>query len=80
MLNRSVLFAMANRLHYRAGLSRSAALSHAWELVRVKEPEYTKTRESAMRSASGYWGDWPSAGCTVFRPGWSGSRGTPRTR
>jgi len=44
MVNRSVLFAMANRLHYRGGMPRSEALSLAWQLARAERPEYTKAR------------------------------------
>jgi hypothetical protein len=38
------LMQMANRLHYQGGLSRSAALTVAWNLVRSDDLEYTKTR------------------------------------
>lgn len=44
MIDRQMLFQIANRLHYRAGLSRSAALVVAWNLSRKQEPEYTKAR------------------------------------
>ena len=44
MVNRSLLFAMANRLHYRGGMPRGEALSLAWQLARAEEPEYTKAR------------------------------------
>jgi len=38
------LMQMANRLHYQGGLSRSAALTVAWNLVRSDDLEYTKAR------------------------------------
>ena len=44
MFNRQMLFQMANRLYYQAELSRSAALTVAWNLVRSQDPEYTKAR------------------------------------
>lgn len=44
MVDRRVIFQMANRLHYQGGLSRSAALTVAWNLARAKQPEYTKVR------------------------------------
>lgn len=44
MLDRQVLFQMANRLHYEGELSRSSALTVAWNLVRSDDLEYTKAR------------------------------------
>ncbi len=41
---RTKLMQMANRLHYQGGLSRSSALTVAWNLMRTRQPEYTKVR------------------------------------
>jgi len=44
MIDRQILFQMANRLHYQAQLSRPTALTVAWNLNRTQIPEYTKAR------------------------------------
>jgi len=44
VVNRRLLFQMANRLHYQGELSRSSALTVAWNLMRTRQPEYTKVR------------------------------------
>ncbi len=44
MADRRFVFQLANRLHYQGELSRSSALTVAWNLMRTREPEYTKVR------------------------------------